>query len=150
MGTIVLFVKETGCRKGEMWSVKWDDINSEKNFVAINCPEKNSRPRRIRISSRLVSLVHQLPRVCDYVFRKSKDSSPHSNLSYFWQKRKEISLKVNNPNLMRIDFKSLRHFKATREYFKTKDVLFVKELLGHKSIKNTLVYVHLTEFEEDD
>jgi hypothetical protein len=51
---------------------------------------------------------------------------------------------------MRIDFKSLRHYKATLEYHKTNDILYVKELLGHRSLKNTLVYIHLTEFEEDD
>jgi integrase len=150
LATIVLFVKETGCRKGEMWNVKWNDLNPEKNYITINCPEKNSKPRRIRISSRLISLINQLPRRCDYVFKRSNESNRHVILSYFWQKRKEIAEKVNNPNLMRLDFKSLRHFKASREYYKTKDILYVKELLGHKSLKNTLVYVHHTDFEEDN
>ena len=36
------------------------------------------------------------------------------------------------------------------EYHKTKDILYVMQLLGHKSIKNTLVYTHLVGFEEDD
>ncbi len=44
----------------------------------------------------------------------------------------------------------MRHFKATMEYHKTKDILHVMQLLGHKNIKNTLVYTHLVNFEGDD
>ena len=29
------------------------------------------------------------------------------------------------------------------EYHKTKDILHVKEMLGHKSIQNTLIYVNI-------
>ena len=36
------------------------------------------------------------------------------------------------------------------EYHKTKDILYVKQLLGHKSIKNTLIYTHLVNFDSDD
>ena len=36
------------------------------------------------------------------------------------------------------------------EYHKTKDILHVMRLLGHKNIKNTLIYTHLVGFEEDD
>ena len=36
------------------------------------------------------------------------------------------------------------------EYHKTKDILYVKELLGHRNIKNTLVYTHPLSFEDDD
>jgi hypothetical protein len=36
------------------------------------------------------------------------------------------------------------------EYHKTKDILYVMRLLGHKNIKNTLVYTQLVTFEDDD
>jgi len=36
------------------------------------------------------------------------------------------------------------------EYHRTKDILHVMEVLGHKNIKNTLVYTHLVNFESDD
>jgi len=31
------------------------------------------------------------------------------------------------------------------EYHRTKDILHIMTLLGHKNIKNTLVYMHLAE-----
>jgi hypothetical protein len=36
------------------------------------------------------------------------------------------------------------------EYHRTKDILHVMQLLGHRSIKNTLVYTHLVNFESDE
>jgi hypothetical protein len=44
-----------------------------------------------------------------------------------------------------ITFKTFRHWKGTMEYHRTKDILHVMQTLGHKNIKNTLVYVHLAE-----
>lgn len=34
-------------------------------------------------------------------------------------------------------------WKATMLYHKTKDILYVMRFLGHKSIKNTLIYINL-------
>ena len=36
------------------------------------------------------------------------------------------------------------------EYHKTKDILHVMQILGHRSINNTLVYTHLVDFKDDD
>jgi hypothetical protein len=36
------------------------------------------------------------------------------------------------------------------EYHKTRDILHVKQLLGHKSIENTLLYTHLVNFDDDE
>jgi hypothetical protein len=36
------------------------------------------------------------------------------------------------------------------EYHKTKDILYIKQLLGHKNIQNTMVYTHLVSFESDE
>lgn len=34
-------------------------------------------------------------------------------------------------------------------YHRTKDILLVKEKLGHKNINNTLIYTRLVDFSED-
>ena len=36
------------------------------------------------------------------------------------------------------------------EYHKTKDVLHVMQVLGHRNIQNTLIYTHLVSFESND
>lgn len=36
------------------------------------------------------------------------------------------------------------------EYHKTKDILHVKQLLGHRSINSTMIYTHLINWERDD
>jgi site-specific recombinase XerC len=64
--------------------------------------------------------------------------------------RSRIAEKLQNPRINAITFKTLRHFKATMEYHRTKDILHVMQLLGHKNIRNTLVYTHLVNFGGDD
>jgi integrase len=58
--------------------------------------------------------------------------------------------KFGNPRINRITFHTFRHWKATMEYHKTKDILYVMRLLGHKNIKNTLIYTQLVTFEDED
>jgi len=37
----------------------------------------------------------------------------------------------------------LRHFYATMFYHKTHDAYYVKQFLGHKSLKNTEIYINI-------
>jgi integrase len=68
----------------------------------------------------------------------------------FVGQRKRTARKLQNPRINQITFHTFRHWKATMEYHKTKDILYVMKLLGHKSIKNTLIYTQLIPFTEDD
>jgi len=44
----------------------------------------------------------------------------------------------------------LRHWKATIEYHRTKDLLYVKQLLGHKNITITILYTQLIDWQSDE
>ena len=50
---------------------------------------------------------------------------------------------MGNPRLQQIHFHTLRHWKGTMEYCKTKDILHDMQVLGHKRIENTLKHTHL-------
>jgi hypothetical protein len=46
---------------------------------------------------------------------------------------------------MKIHFHTFRCWKGTMLYHKTKDMYYVMQALGHKNIKNTMLYVQLEE-----
>ena len=82
----------------------------------------------------------------DKVFGKSLKSQAR----LFHKQRRRIAGKLQNPRILRISFHTFRHFKATMEYHKTRDILHVMKVLGHKNINNTLVYTQLVDFGHDE
>jgi integrase len=143
-GTFLQLLKETAVRCGEAWQLKWDDIDFETSTVNIT-PEKNSKPRICHLSHKLIGMLQQLPKN----YGKRIFSRPELQLDVFRdnyaEQRDRIAQKVENPRLSKIMFKTMRTWKATMEYHRTKDILHVKQLLGHKRIENTLIYIQLEE-----
>jgi len=144
MATFLQLLKETGARCGEAWPLKWTDIDLETDTVRIT-PEKGSNPRIARLSKKLIGMLNALPKnYKERIF--SNPGQPVDNYrDNYCEQRKRIAHKLQNPRLQRITFHTLRHWKATMEYHRTKDILYVKQLLGHKRIENTLKYVQLAE-----
>jgi integrase len=62
----------------------------------------------------------------------------------------KLAYKLKNPRLQQISFHTFRHWIATMEYHKTRDSMPVRQLLGHRNIKNTLLYTQLVECKDDD
>ena len=146
LATFLQLLKETAMRAGEAWSLKWIDINSVNNTVRLNTPEKYSNPRLFKVSNKLITMLDQLPNKSEKVFNGRLKSLGVT----FMKLRKRLAYKLNNPRLLEITFHTFRHWKATMEYHRTKDILYVKQLLGHKNINNTLRYTQLVSFESDE
>lgn len=130
-------------RPGEAWSLRWHNIDPKRRTVTVNDPEKGSDSRILNISSQLATRVELLPKCSEYVFRKTRHQRLRGWIGNFLERRKNIAKKLDNPRLLKTSFKTFRHFKGTTLYHKTKDILHVKQVLGHKNIQNTLVYIHL-------
>jgi hypothetical protein len=45
---------------------------------------------------------------------------------------------------------AFRHWKAIMEFHKTRNILHVMKMLGHRNIQNTLLYTQLISFESDE
>jgi integrase len=140
-------LKETGMRCGEAWRLKWTDVDTEHNVITLNVPEKRGLPRQCRISTKLAAMLNALSKKSQRVFGDSSLGSLRFN---FINQRKRIAIKLQNPRLNRITFHTLRHWKGTMEYHRTKDILHVKEVLGHRNISSTMIYTHLVHFEGDE
>ena len=145
-------VKETGARPMEIFQLKWTDVDAESSTVSIT-PEKGSRPRRPKITATTLASVLSQPRIGMYIFHNEKGDYEEQYRNFFRnfaQCRMTIAKNLQNPRIRRISFKTLRHWKATTLYAKTKDLLLVKETLGHRSISSTMKYTHLLTFRDDD
>ncbi len=66
-----------------------------------------------------------------------------------YAQRRNLAFKLQNPRLNQIHLHTFRHWKATIEYNRAKDILHVKQMLDHKSIENTLLYTQLVNFESE-
>jgi integrase len=135
---LLQLIKETGCRPGEAWNVRWVDFDFERSTVSIR-PEKNSNPRVLKISNRLIGMLGCHPKTWSLVFR-NPEIDEIKTLNWmrrgFQRQRKRVAIKLQNPRLEQISFRTLRHYKATMEYHRTKDILHVMRLLGHRNIGN--------------
>jgi len=138
VAALLQLLKETGARIGEALMLKWTDVDFERRVVNIT-PEKGSKPRILPISEKLIAMLKSLPKNGERVFPGTR-STVEVNFS---TQRNALAEKLKNPRLKKITFHTFRHWKATMEYHKTKDIVYVKELLGHKSIQNTMIYINI-------
>ena len=137
VSTYLQLLKDTGARCGEISRLKLSSIDLQQKVVRINA-EKGSNSRILPISQKSIDMLDNLPKNDERIFANAGDMR-----SNFFMQRRRIAKKLGNPRLLEIHFHTLRHWKATTEQHKTKDPWHVKEILGHKSITSTEVYIHI-------
>ena len=148
MSTYLQLLKETGMRRSEALNLKWVDIDFRTKTVRVT-PLKGGNPRVLKISDKLIKMLNDLKR------RNTSEKVFSYKSAFYLQKtfekqRKRAARKLGNPRILRIHFHTFRHWKATMEYHKTRDILHVMRLLGHKNIKNTLIYTQLIDVRSDE
>jgi len=132
-------LKETGADPSELLKVEWSDVDFEKKIVRINHPVKGHDSRVLPITEKWIRMLKRLPKRGDRIFQASFRSLSLN----FRRQRNKLAAKLNNPRLKKISFTTIRHWKGTVEYHKTKDILHVKKILGHKSIESTMIYINI-------
>ena len=136
--THLQLLKETGARIGELDSLEWTHVDTQRKTIYIT-GEKGSNSRILPLSDKAISMLNHVKRKDDYVFKtKSKGFR-----KTFENLRKRIAEQTNNPRLKKIHSHTFRHWKGTTEYHKTRDIYHVRNVLGHRNINNTLLYITL-------
>lgn len=140
---ILATVYSCGLRVSELTNLKITDIDSNTMIVTIR-QSKGNRDRVVVLAEKLLVFLRDYfkeykPK--DYLF-EGRANGRYSERSV-QQILKQIltKLKINKQGSVH----SLRHSYATHLIEQGTDVRFVKDLLGHKSIKTTLIYTHLTD-----
>jgi integrase len=142
--------KETGLRPIELCNLKVKDIDLEQRTV-YPTTAKHGAPRKLIISNSLTQMLkthidtHDL-KLTDKLFKgDSANYGKHYRLH-----RNKLAKRLHKPELKTIRLYDFRHYFATRLYAKTRDILLVKQKLGHKKIETTLIYTQLLETNEDE
>jgi integrase len=149
--TATAISKDTGLRPIELMRITLRDIDLEQKTIN---PEtaKHGAPRIVKFNNLSLNLLNK------YIAKNNID--PNKPLFGKWTSdtygkwfryyRNRTAEKMQNPNMKTIKLYDLRHYFATTLYHKTKDILFVKQQMGHKKIETTLVYTQLLQFEQDE
>jgi len=129
----------TGMRRGELFNLKWEDIDFSRNFVVIRNP-KGGMSQRIPLNADARSVLDVHPRTgSPYVF-PGEDSGPRKEIRRAANKIKEAAGLPKNFRALH----GLRHVYASILASSGKvDLYTIQKLLTHKSPQMTQRYAHL-------
>jgi len=142
--------KETGLRPIELCNLKVKDIDTEQRII-YPTTAKHGAPRKLKISNSLNATIQNH---INENSLKPDDKLFKGTAEYYGQKyrmlRNQLAKKLNKPELKTIRLYDFRHYFATMLYSKTRDILLVKQQLGHKKIETTLIYTQLLNLNDDE
>jgi len=136
---IVITALNTGMRRGEILTLRWDQhVDLKHNFILLD-NTKNGERREIPVNKTLCAVLQGLPRRIDipYVFFDPATGKPYKEFKRsFGSACRRAGIRDFRPH-------DLRHTFASQLVMAGVDLTTVKELLGHKEIRMTLRYAHL-------
>ncbi|MGE3550917.1 MAG: tyrosine-type recombinase/integrase [Geobacter sp.] len=135
---LIIFALNTGCRRGEIFNLKWEHVDLKHGFIRI-ADSKNGESRDIPINSTLAGKFRGILRRLD---SPSVIVNPETGTSYQDVKH-SFATACRKAGIMDFKFHDLRHTFASQLVMGGADLTTVSRLLGHKSLAMTLRYSHL-------
>ncbi|RUO68355.1 site-specific integrase [Idiomarina ramblicola] len=136
---IVLLAMNTGMRRGEIFQLKWSNIDFYSKTLTVEAGNaKSGKSRIIPLNDTAFYVLENWKPISQsqYVFH-GKDKEPLTDI-------KKGFLKVlEEADIEEFRFHDLRHHFASKLVMRGVDLNTVRELLGHADIKMTLRYAHL-------
>jgi integrase len=143
---IFKILMETGVIPVELANVGRRDVDLDRGILSVQ-GLKGHTSRSFKLKSHTLACL----RVYLYRVKVERPFLDSKWMGKIWRRlRKRVAEKLCNPSVRTIRLYDLRHFYATTLYHKTKDILLVKQQLGHKKIETTLIYTQLVSFGEED
>lgn len=138
--TGILLAVETGMRRGELLSIRWKDLSSDKSTLMIR-ETKNGHARRIPLTGRAIQLLEGRSAHGDtgneFVF-------PISANAFWkcWERCKKLAAQ-SCPDIVDLRFHDLRHEAVSRFFEMGLSVPEVALISGHRDPRMLFRYTHL-------
>ena len=138
---MILVAMNTGLRRGELFSLRWTDVDLEREMLVVRGGNaKSGKTRHVPLNSEAVLSL-----------QRWKQSAPSSEWVFPAKAGNQlVSIKTSWHAVLRkagtVDFRwhDLRHHFASRLVMVGVDLNTVRELLGHSDLSMTLRYAHLS------
>ena len=130
---LFLFSCWTGLRISDLKKLSYNDLVNDYILIEMH---KGKKPIRIPINQPARKLADEINWNLKYSEQKMRDEL------YIVKGLCDIGKKVS--------FHIGRHTFATNYYRKTKDLLMLQRLLGHSNVRETMIYTHIVDMEDDD
>lgn len=164
---IFLIMKYMGLRIGEVLPLKYEQIIGDYEYIRLTLEKSRGKvidrliSRKLKYHLKAYVEENKSKTTNGYLFQpnpKSNSKNNHviySSVSwYLWKLR--IRLGLNdvyyrcNRKFHRISPHTFRHYFISTLYAKTNDPVLCKEVIGHKKIETTMIYISLSMLREKE
>ncbi|MGB7207371.1 MAG: tyrosine-type recombinase/integrase [Pyrinomonadaceae bacterium] len=135
---IVIFALNTGFRRGEIFDLKWFDVDFSRGLIQIR-ESKANRKRVVPMNETIRTLLNGLVRSSEYVFPSPKTGVRLNQI------KRSFRRAIEKAGLEDFRFHDLRHTAATRMADVGADAFTLMKILGHSDIRMTARYTHATD-----
>jgi len=142
-------MKECGLRPIEICKLTLKVLDLEKGIISIKTA-KGGRSRQEKIKPQTLALLKTYISKNGLGLNDTLFSTVKNMSKAFQRARDRLANRYADPEFKKIRLYDLRHFYGSLLYHRTRDILFVKEKMGHRSITSTMKYMHLISFDSDE
>ena len=136
---IIMMALHTGMRKGEILNLKWADVDMHNRTITIR-KTKNNELRILPVNDVLYRTLRAMDQQLGYQYVFSNtDGKPYLDIKVGFRAT------LRRARIHDFKFHDLRHTFASRLVMAGVDIRTVQVLLGHKDIKVTMRYSHLSD-----
>ena len=127
----------TGCRKSEILTLRWKDVDLAANELRL--ADSKTGPRPVPLSPTAARVLADLPRVAGnpWVIPGYRAGTHITNLDKPW------NIIRTRAGLKEVRIHDLRHSFASRALALGESLPMIGKLLGHRQIQTTARYAHL-------
>ena len=135
--TAIRLLMLTGCRLGEIQTLRWEDVNLEAAEIRLR--DGKTGARMVPLSGAAVSVLSALPRREDnpWVIVGRKPGAHLTDLQHPWRRIRARA------GLDDVRIHDLRHSFASRALALGESLPMIGKLLGHTQVQTTARYAHL-------
>lgn len=140
---MVLISMNTGLRQGELFLLRWADVDlARRQLTVVARNAKSRKARRVELNAEAAETLTRWKDNSvsqDALVFPNDAGKPFDNVQTAWQ-----SL-LKDARITRFRWHDLRHHFASRLAMAGVDLNSIRQLLGHSDMKTTLRYAHLSQ-----